>query len=55
MATTPSDAPSADEHEVEVVDDLDLQASLDEPAPHDAGEVMAAIDDMIEAIARSVA
>ncbi|HEU4407800.1 MAG TPA: hypothetical protein VFS43_21225 [Polyangiaceae bacterium] len=55
MASTPPNAPAADEQEVEVVDDPDLRASLDEPAPHDADKVMDAIDHMIEAIARAVA
>jgi hypothetical protein len=40
MATNPPGAPLADEQEVEVVDDPDLQASLDEPAPYDAEEVL---------------
>lgn len=51
----PPNEPPADEREVEYVDDPDLEASLDEPAPHDAEKVMDAIDDMIEAIARAVA
>ncbi|HEU4539219.1 MAG TPA: hypothetical protein VFS00_34095 [Polyangiaceae bacterium] len=55
MATEPPNAPSADEQEVEVVDDPDLQASLDEPATEDGEEVFAAVREMIAAIGRAVA
>ena len=51
--TTPC-APD-DDDSVEYVDDPDLRASLDEPAIATADEVMAAIDDMIEAYRRAVA
>jgi hypothetical protein len=50
MATAPPGAPPADEQEVEVVDDPDLQASLDEPAPHDANEVLTDLRAMVAAI-----
>jgi hypothetical protein len=39
MAATHLGTTTADEQEIEAVDDPDLQASLDEPAPHDAEEV----------------
>jgi hypothetical protein len=55
MATPPADAPHTNEQEVEVVDDPDLQASLDEPATEDGEEVFAAVREMIAAIGRAVA
>jgi hypothetical protein len=42
MAATLPGAP-ADEQEVEVVDDPDLEASLDEPATEDGEDVHAAV------------
>jgi hypothetical protein len=50
----PPHEPATNE-EVERIHDPDLEASLDEPATEDGAEVMAAIDDMIRAIARAVA
>ncbi|HEU4407467.1 MAG TPA: hypothetical protein VFS43_19530 [Polyangiaceae bacterium] len=55
MASMPPNEPPADEHEVEVIDDPDLQASLDEPAPHDAHEVLTDLRAMVAAIRKAVA
>jgi hypothetical protein len=55
MASTPPDEPPTDPQEVEVVDDPDLQASLDEPAPYDGDEVLADLRAMVAAIRKAVA
>jgi hypothetical protein len=55
MAATPPAPPSADEQEVEVVDDPDLEASLDEPATEDGEDVHAALREMLRAIRKAVA
>lgn len=55
MASTPPNEPPTDEQEVEVIDDPDLQASLDEPAPYDAEEVHASMREMLRAIRKAVA
>ncbi|HEU4410055.1 MAG TPA: hypothetical protein VFS43_32675 [Polyangiaceae bacterium] len=47
MATNPPSLPPEDEGDVEYVDDPDLEASLDEPAPYDAEEVHAAMREML--------
>lgn len=51
----PPNEPPADEQEVEYLDDPDLEASLDEPAPYDAEEVHAAMREMLRAIRKAVA
>lgn len=55
MANAPPSVPPDDEQEVEVVDDPDLQASLDEPAPYHAEEVLSDLRAMVAAIRKAVA
>jgi hypothetical protein len=55
MAAKPPNEPPVEEEEVEVVDDPDLEASLDEPAPYDAEEVHASLREMLRAIRKAVA